>query len=123
MNMLKAQTRAWFYRFIWLLLILSATANASPNPVEQLVQPKQAVANLKSSPVFAGRGDGITTCPVTGEKIKSKKLKAEMHGRTGLFLLPRLLKSGQKKPGQICKTHHGETATSSKSFPGQSQCS
>ena len=46
---------------------------------------------------FLGKGDGITTCPVTGEAI-SKEVKAEINGRTIYACCADCLEAVKKNP-------------------------
>jgi YHS domain-containing protein len=52
---------------------------------------------------FLGKGDGVETCPVTGEAITSKDVKAEMFGRTVLFCCGGCLERAEKSPALYVK--------------------
>ena len=52
---------------------------------------------------FKGKGDGIETCPVTGEKISSKDIKAEFFGRTVYFCCDGCLDAAKKSPALYVK--------------------
>ncbi|MEQ1546992.1 hypothetical protein [Methyloglobulus sp.] len=73
------------------------------DPLQQLVKAKPAAKALKFSSTFEGRGDGVTTCPVTGEKVTNKSLKAEYFGRTVYFCCEGCLKSAQHTPDRFVK--------------------
>jgi YHS domain-containing protein len=69
-----------------------------------LLTDKSAIKNLKFSPVFEGRGDGIHTCPVTGERVTGKTVFfAEYFGRTPYFCCAGCLKSAQRYPDKYVK--------------------
>ncbi|ESS72941.1 hypothetical protein MGMO_41c00070 [Methyloglobulus morosus KoM1] len=111
------------YRFasvLGLLLALigvSLTAYAQgADPVQQLVKAKGVQKALPFSSLFQGRGDGVTTCPVTGEKITNKKFKADILGRTVLFCCHGCLKAAKQTPGKFIKATVAEQQSAVKSF-------
>jgi YHS domain-containing protein len=55
-------------------------------------------ASPAMSGLFAGRGDGVTTCPVTGEKITSSRYQAKFFGRTVRFCCAGCLRRAQQEP-------------------------
>lgn len=76
----------------------------SKDPIrEQLVNAKPVDKTLKFSPVFEGRGDGVETCPVTGEKITSKNFKIEHFGRTVYFCCKGCFQRGNQLPDKYIK--------------------
>src|SRR5262249_54462323 len=52
---------------------------------------------------FIGKGDGINTCPVTGEEIPTKDIKAVLFGRTVYFCCPVCLEDAKKNPAAYLK--------------------
>lgn len=56
-----------------------------------------------SNAAFKGKGDGVETCPVTGEKIEVKNMKAELFGRTVYFCCAGCLAEAQKNPSLYVK--------------------
>jgi YHS domain-containing protein len=76
---------------------------ANSDPLRQLVKAKPAGKALQFSPTFEGRGDGVHTCPVTGEKLTTLSLKAEYFGRTVYFCCEGCLKSAQRTPEKYVK--------------------
>ena len=64
-----------------------AAAVASPDPLKELVNSKPKNQALKFSPTFEGRGDGLVTCPVSGEKVTKKSLKAEYLAELFIFVV------------------------------------
>ena len=73
------------------------------DPVQLLVNAKPATKALHYSPVFQGRGDGVHTCPVTGERVTKKSLKADYYGRTVYFCCQGCLKSARLMPEKYIK--------------------
>ena len=57
---------------------------------------------------FLGKGDGVTTCPVTGEELHNKDIKANFFGRTVYFCCPGCLTEAQKQPAAYVKKTHKE---------------
>jgi YHS domain-containing protein len=47
---------------------------------------------------FLGKGDGVTTCAVTGEELHNKNIHGEFFGRTVYFCCPGCLEKAQKNP-------------------------
>ena len=86
------------------------------DPVQQLITSKGAQTALPFSSLFQGRGDGMTTCPVTGEKITNNKFKAEMLGRTVLFCCHGCLKAAKQNPGKFVKATMAEQQSAVKSY-------
>ncbi|MEQ1559138.1 MAG: hypothetical protein ABL933_09420 [Methyloglobulus sp.] len=85
------------------------------DPLQQLVKAKPAAKALQFSSTFEGRGDGVTTCPVTGEKI-IKNLKAEYFGRTVYFCCEGCLKSAQRTPERFIKPTLAEQQQAVKAY-------
>ncbi len=52
---------------------------------------------------FLGKGDGVTTCPVTGEPV-NKSVSAEINGRTVYFCCASCRDAVTKNPGLYLKT-------------------
>ncbi|MBL8191134.1 MAG: hypothetical protein JNK38_24160 [Acidobacteria bacterium] len=70
---------------------------------------KQAAAKGKTAKAeFAGKGDGVETCPVTGEPITNKDIKAQMFGRTVYFCCAGCLEDAKKNPAMYVKKTHKE---------------
>lgn len=66
---------------------------------------------------FLGKGDGVTTCPVTGEKIENKDNKAVMFGRTVYFCCAGCLADAKKNPAAYVKRTHKEQLLAIKNAP------
>jgi YHS domain-containing protein len=63
----------------------------------------QAAKAEEGGAKFLGKGDGVETCPVTGEAITTKDTKAEMFGRTVLFCCEGCLGDAKKNPALYVK--------------------
>ena len=94
--------------FVVLLIGNITELAANEDPVQELVQTKTLPKVLQFSSVFQGRGDGVSNCPVTGEKITTKKLKAELFGRTVYFCCHGCLKAAKKNPEKFVKATQEE---------------
>jgi YHS domain-containing protein len=81
-----------------------------------LVNTKPTNQALKYSPTSEGRGDGIDTCPVTGENVTTKSFKAEYFGRTVYFCCEGCLKSAQHEPGRYVKPTMAEQQQAVKAY-------
>jgi len=57
---------------------------------------------------FKGKGDGVETCPVTGEPLLNKDNKAQFFGRTVYFCCPGCLDEAKKTPAAYLKKTHKE---------------
>ncbi|MFN0120756.1 MAG: hypothetical protein ACKV2V_09665 [Blastocatellia bacterium] len=69
---------------------------------------KAPAAQKGKSAKFLGMGDGMDTCPVTGEAIKSKTVSAELMGRTVYFCCPGCMATAKKAPAKYIKKTHEE---------------
>jgi YHS domain-containing protein len=68
---------------------------------------KTAVKTVK----FIGKGDGVTTCPVTGEELANKDIHAAFYGREVYFCCAGCLAKAQKSPAAyILKTEAAQMA-------------
>ncbi len=99
-----------------LCVFSSATYAISPDPVQQLVTPNPVISKLKSSPVFEGRGDGVTICPVTGEKITTKAYTYKFNGRNVYFCCKGCLQSAKHQPDRFIKPTLAEQQASVKAY-------
>lgn len=83
------------------VIILHAILLIIPISVSALAQHAghQHDANQSAdSQKFLGKGDGIDTCPVTGEPITARNIKAEFFGRTVYFCCPGCMEKAKKSP-------------------------
>jgi len=66
---------------------------------------------------FLGKGDGVTTCPVTGEEIHNKDVKGEFFSRTIYFCCAGCLNEAKKSPAAYIKKTHAEQVAATKDLP------
>lgn len=92
------------------------TEAAGSDTLSQFLKPAPASDTLKSSPIFEGRGDGVTTCPVTGEKIRSKKYHLSYSGREVYFCCKGCFQRGKHKPERFLKPGLDEQNLAVKAF-------
>jgi YHS domain-containing protein len=88
---------------------------ANDDPLQQLVNIKPA-KTLKFSATFQGRGDGVHTCPVTGERVTTKSLKADYFGRTVYFCCRGCLKAAKRNPERFVKATLAEQQRAVKTY-------
>jgi YHS domain-containing protein len=62
----------------------------------------------KADGKFLGKGDGVETCPVTGEKIENKDVKADFFGRTIYFCCAGCVDQVKANPEAYVKKTHAE---------------
>lgn len=98
-----------YTRFVFLIAALCALSMmALAQEQKKDGHDHHAAAAEKSASKFLGKGDGIETCPVTGEAIASKDIKADFHGRTVYFCCPGCLATAQKDPDLYVKKTEAE---------------
>lgn len=66
---------------------------------------------------FMGQGDGITTCPVTGEEIANKDMHADFYGRTVYFCCAGCMAKAQKTPAAYIKPTEAAQLAAVKGLP------
>ncbi len=76
--------------------------------LDPFVNDKVQIKPTAYSAVFQRHGDGIRTCPVTGEKVTKKSLKADYFGRTDYFCCSGCLKAAQANPEKFLKLSEKE---------------
>lgn len=64
--------------------------------------PAPPKGDVKPKPEFLGKGDGITTCPVTGEPV-DKKVSVVINGRTVYFCCAGCIETVKKAPAKYLK--------------------
>ncbi len=65
---------------------------------------------------FMGKGDGVETCPVTGESITNKDIKGEFFGRVVYFCCPGCLAEAKKAPELYLKKTQAEQVAAVKAM-------
>jgi YHS domain-containing protein len=66
---------------------------------------------------FIGKGDGVTTCPVTGEEIHNKDNKAVLFKRTVYFCCAGCMDEVKKNPAAYLKPTHKAQLLAIKNLP------
>jgi YHS domain-containing protein len=97
-----------------LIIVLALTATAFAHDKHQN---KQAAKPTKSQVEFLGKGDGVETCPVTGEKIENRDNKAVLFGRTVYFCCGGCLAEAKANPAAYLKRTHKEQLLAIKNAP------
>ena len=89
-------------------LAVSATAHDPKKHNGKQTASKTAGKAATANTEFLGKGDGVTTCPVTGEEMTNKDIKAVFFGRTVYFCCPGCLDEAKKQPAAYVKKTHKE---------------
>lgn len=95
-----------YSRVLFVFVMMSAialTAFAQEAKKDDHKQHDHHATAGKSEAKFLGKGDGVETCPVSGEAITSKDVKAEMFGRTVLFCCEDCKAEALKNPSLYVK--------------------
>jgi YHS domain-containing protein len=66
---------------------------------------------------FLGKGDGVKTCPVTGEEILNKDVKGRFFNRTVYFCCPECLADAKKNPSSYIKRTQAAQVAATKNLP------
>src|SRR5215510_5004838 len=66
---------------------------------------------------FLGKGDGVKTCPVTGDEIQNKDVKGRFYGRTVYFCCPDCLAEAKKNPAAYLKRTQAAQVAATKNLP------
>src|SRR5262245_23466348 len=66
---------------------------------------------------FLGKGDGLKTCPVTGDEIQNKDVKGRFFGRTVYFCCPDCLADAKKNPSAYIKRTQAAQIAATKNLP------
>ncbi|NOT59962.1 MAG: hypothetical protein HOP19_07020 [Acidobacteria bacterium] len=94
-----------------LFACLIAGAMAFTAAAQGAKKPASKTAAKAKMAKFMGKGDGITTCPVTGEEISSKDIHTDHYGRTVYFCCGGCMTKAQKSPAMyIKKTEEAQKA-------------
>lgn len=103
------------------LLVINCSLNPTllaetKDSLGQFVNHQTTVQAQAYSAIFQGRGDGVRTCPVTGEKITKQSLKAEFFGRTVYFCCRGCLKAAHANPEKFIKASEKEQLSTVKAY-------
>jgi YHS domain-containing protein len=104
------------FAFVALTSLLVTAASAHDKHKNQKAQKQGAKADKKAT-AFMGKGDGIESCPVTGEPISSKEVKGEFFGRTVYFCCEDCLADAQKNPAKYVKKTEAAQIAATKHLP------
>jgi YHS domain-containing protein len=74
-----------------------------------------AAKTVKSE--FLGKGDGVKTCPVSGEEITSKDFKGRFFNRTVYFCCAQCLAEAKKSPALYVKRTQAAQIAATKNLP------
>ena len=77
----------------------------------------KAQASKTTKGEFLGKGDGVTTCPVTGEEILNKDVKGRFFNRTVYFCCAGCLAEAKKSPAAYIKRTQAEQVAATKDLP------
>jgi YHS domain-containing protein len=66
---------------------------------------------------FLGKGDGVKTCPVSGEEIESKDFKGRFFNRTVYFCCAMCLADAKKNPAAYIKRTQAAQIAATKNLP------
>jgi len=94
-------------------IALAAAANAHDKKKHGTGQTQSE----KTKAEFLGKGDGVETCPVSGEKIENKDVKGDFYGRTIYFCCAGCLDEAKKNPAAYIKKTHQEQLAAIKDLP------
>ena len=87
------------------------------NTTRRLTTIGKAPASKTAKGEFLGKGDGVTTCPVTGEEIHSKDVKGQFFNRTVYFCCAGCLDEAKKSPAAYIKRTHAAQVAATKNLP------
>ncbi len=99
-----------------LLIALSVSALAHDKH-KHAAAAKSIKGNGKGKVEFIGKGDGVTTCPVTGEEIHNKDNKAVLFKRTVYFCCAGCMADVKKNPAAYLKPTHKAQLLAIKNAP------
>ncbi len=102
------------------LLFISLTVTAPAliaNAQDNKKQGNEKSQTEKTEGKFLGKGDGVETCPVTGEKILNKDVKADFYGRTIYFCCAGCVEDVKQNPAAYIKKTHKEQLAAIKDLP------
>lgn len=97
-----------------LVVVIALAASTLAHDKHKNSQPAKTT---KGKVEFLGKGDGVKTCPVTGEEIHNKDNKAVMFGRTIYFCCAGCLAEAKKNPAAYVKRTHKEQLLAIKNAP------
>ncbi len=101
------------FAFVLVCALTSLSLAQATKPAAGKAAGKPAPKAVK----FMGKGDGIATCPVTGEELHNKDMKADLFGRTVYFCCAGCLAKAQKTPAAYIKKTEAAQLAAVKGLP------
>ncbi len=77
----------------------------------------KAAASKTVKGEFLGKGDGVKTCPVTGDEIHNKDVKGRFFNRMVYFCCPDCLAEARKNPSAYIKRTYAAQVAATKNLP------
>jgi YHS domain-containing protein len=121
MKSIKKQTSFLFTLAIMTVLTVSLFAQKKKD--SQTEHHHDHGSKVAKAGEFLGLGDGIETCPVTGDAIESKDIKGTFFGRTVYFCCQTCLASAKKNPAAFLKKTQEEQVAAIGKLAGKSASS
>ena len=109
------QTIRSFALVVVVALSLQAFAHGAHDKKAHVKGKAQAAKTVKGE--FLGKGDGVKTCPVTGEEILNKDVKGQFFNRTVYFCCAECLAEAKKNPAAYLKKTQAEQVVATKNLP------
>jgi len=109
------QTIRSFALVVVVALSLQAFAHGAHDKKAHDKGKAQAAKTVKGE--FLGKGDGVKTCPVTGEEILNKDVKGQFFNRTVYFCCAECLAEAKKNPAAYLKRTQAEQVAATKDLP------
>jgi YHS domain-containing protein len=100
-----------------IVAVLSLQAFAHGKHDKKAHDKTMAQASKTAKAEFLGKGDGVATCPVTGEAIHSKDVKGKFFNRTIYFCCAGCLDEAKKSPAAYIKRTHAAQVAATKNLP------
>jgi YHS domain-containing protein len=112
--------RKQFITLLALLAVSGLMASAFAQKTAKAKTTKKAVKAASADTKFLAKGDGIETCIVTGEKLESKNIKAEIFGREVYFCCNDCKEAAVKNPAAYVKKTEAEQIAAVKAVMAKS---
>ena len=105
------------FAMIIVITALSLSAFAHGKHDKKAHDKTKAQSSKTAAGEFLGKGDGVDTCPVTGEEIHNKDVKGVFFKRTVYFCCPGCLEEAKKNPAAYIKKTQAEQVAATKDLP------
>jgi len=101
-----------------LIIVAALSVQAFAHDKHNKAQAKGKAPAAKAVKVeFLGKGDGVKTCPVTGDEIQNKDVKGRFFNRTVYFCCPDCLSDAKKNPSAYIKRTQAAQVAATKNLP------